>query len=104
VASEGGPDAAARGVEERILAFMRSELLGPDTTVNVDDELLSGGILDSMAVLRLAAFVEEEFRFKMQPADFVIENFQTVAVLAEYVRRATDHAGRPSSNPEDDGR
>jgi acyl carrier protein len=80
-------------VESRILEFMRRELLSPDATVTVDDELLSGGLLDSMAVLRLAAFVEEEFRFKMQPADFVIENFHTVAVLAQYVRRASDRAG-----------
>ena len=95
MASDGPP--SGREIEGRILAFIQRELLSPDVTVNPTDELLSGGLLDSMAVLRLAAFVEEEFRFKMQPADFVIENFQTVAVLAEYVRRATDHAGRPSS-------
>jgi acyl carrier protein len=88
-------------VESRILEFMRRELLSPEATVTVDDELLSGGLLDSMAVLRLAAFVEEEFRFKMQPADFVIENFQTVAVLARYVRRASDPGGR---SPSDSGR
>ena len=39
-----------------------------------------------MAALRLATFVGEEFQIRMEPADFVIENFQTVAVLAEFVR------------------
>jgi acyl carrier protein len=51
-------------------------------------------------VLRLATFVEEEFRFKIQPADFVIENFQTVAVLAAYVRRAVGDGERPSTRSE----
>ncbi len=37
--------------------------------VNRDDDLLSGDILDSIGVLRLAAFVEEEFQINMQPAD-----------------------------------
>jgi acyl carrier protein len=52
-------------------------------------------LLDSVAVLRLATFVGEEFQFEIQPADFVIENFQNVAVLAQYVRRATGYADRP---------
>jgi acyl carrier protein len=89
---DGRPGEAGVEVEGRILGFIRSELLGPDAAVERDDELLSGGLLDSMRVLRLAAFVEEEFRFKIQPADFVIENFQTVAALTDYVRRATDPA------------
>ena len=75
-------------IEARILEFVQRELLSPEVSVERDDELLSGELLDSIGVLRLATFVQEEFRFKMQPADFVIENFQTVAVLAEYVRRA----------------
>ena len=82
-------------VEERILAFIHSELLSFGVTLQRNDELLEDGLLDSMAVLRLAAFIEEEFQFKMQPADFVIENFQTVAVLSDYVRRATEHADGP---------
>ena len=68
-------------------------------TLQRNDELLEDGLLDSMAVLRLSAFIEEEFQFKMQPADFVIENFQTVAVLSDYVRRATEHAdGSPAGS------
>jgi acyl carrier protein len=98
VRSDDRPEPGGREVEERILAFMKRELLSPDVTVKPDDELLSGGLLDSMGVLRLAAFVEEEFHFRMQPADFVIENFQTVAALVEYVRRASDHGGRPPSS------
>ena len=92
------PGLDAPEVEGRILAFMRRELLSPEVTVTRNDELLSGGILDSIAVLRLATFVEEEFRFKMEPADFVIENFQTVAVLTKYVRRTTGCADRPPAD------
>jgi acyl carrier protein len=87
-------------LEERILAFLHRELLDPGVTVGPEVELLSGGLLDSIRVLRLATFVEEEFRFKIQPADFVIENFQTVAVLAAYVRRAVGDGERPSTRSE----
>jgi acyl carrier protein len=76
-------------VERRIVEFMQRELLPPDITVGRDDDLLSGDLLDSIGVLRLATFVDQEFAIGMQPSDFVIENFQTVAVLARYVERAS---------------
>ncbi len=79
----------ASDVERRILTFIRSELVSSDVSINPDDELLSGAILDSMGVVRLAAFVQEEYQFKMQPADFMIENFRSVAVLAHFVRKGT---------------
>jgi len=86
-------------IEGRIFDFMQRELLSPEVSVDRDDELLSGGVLDSIAVLRLATFVEEEFRFKMQPSDYVVENFQTVAVLAAYVRRTTGPGDGPPADP-----
>lgn len=74
-------------IEERILSFIRDELI-PGVTVGRDEDLLSGDLLDSVAVLRLATFVDEEFHIGMKPSDFVIENFKTVAVLTDYVHRA----------------
>lgn len=71
------------------MAFVRDELLPPGTSVGTGDDLLSGGLLDSMSALRLATFVSDEFAFEIAPADFVVENFQTVEVLAAYVRRAS---------------
>lgn len=88
----------AQEVESRILAFLERELLDPEATVQRDDDLLSGELLDSVAVLRLAAFVEEEFQIKIEPADFVIENFQSVAVLAGYVVRAAGPAADPPAS------
>ncbi len=82
------PGLRAEEIEDRLLAFIRRELLSPGVTVGRDDDLLSGELLDSVAVLRLAAFVEEELSVPVQPTDFVIENFQSVAVLAGFVRRA----------------
>jgi acyl carrier protein len=75
-------------IERRVLAFLQRELLEPGVTIDRDADLLSGEVIDSMGVLRLAAFVSEEFRIVMQPADFVVDNFRSVAVIAGYVGRA----------------
>ena len=93
MAPEDGRRGAAGEIEARLAEFIQGELLGPGTTLDRHDELLSGELLDSVAVLRLAAFVEEELGVAMRPADFVVENFQNVAVLAAYVLTSRQRAG-----------
>jgi acyl carrier protein len=77
----------AQQVEGRIVAFIEGELLPPGSTIQRDDDLLSGEIIDSLGALRLADFVQEEFRFQLDPTEFVVENFQNVAVLTDFVCR-----------------
>jgi acyl carrier protein len=81
---------SAADIERRVIEFLERELLGPGTSVGRDDDLLSGELLDSMGVLRLAAFVGEAFGIDVQPADFVVENFRTVGVIAGYVERSLE--------------
>lgn len=78
----------AHDVEAAILDFIHQELVAPDVRVSARDDLLTGELLDSLAVLRLATFVDEQFRIGMQPSDFLIENFQNAAVLTEFVLRS----------------
>ena len=89
MAAEGKTVLSIEAVEETLVAFIEKELLSPGETVTRDDELLSGELFDSIGVLRLAAFVEEDFSIAMEPSDFVIENFQNIGVLAEYILRAS---------------
>ena len=80
-------------VESRILDYLHRELVGPEARLDRDAALLSGGVLDSMGVLRLATFVGEAFGIEIQPADFVIENFSSVAAVAAYVGLARSRTG-----------
>ncbi len=77
-------------IEQRLLAFLHDEILPPDLQVGRDEDLLSGEILDSLAVVRLQGFVEEEFDLQVPPSDFVVENFQSIAILADYVVRTKE--------------
>ena len=53
-------------VESRILDYLQRELAGPEARLDRDVDLLSGGVLDSMGVLRLATFVSEEFGIEIR--------------------------------------
>ena len=88
MANDVRPAPEAAEIERRVLAFLQRELLEPGVSIGRDANLLSGEVIDSIGVLRLAAFVGEEFQIAIQPSDFVVENFRSVAVLAGYVGRA----------------
>ena len=52
-----------------------------------EDDLLGSGLIDSMGVMRLVAFVEETFKIKIPPEDIIIENFMDVKAITNYVER-----------------
>ena len=79
----------AKEISTRILDFIHEELLDGDIEVGLEDDLLSGEVLYSLAVMRLASWVEETFTVEMKPANMTVENFQTVAALTEFVVRET---------------
>ncbi len=82
----------ARDIEATILNFVHQELVATDVRIQAEDDLLSGEVLDSLAILRLATFVDDKFKIGMQPSDFLIENFQNVAVLTQFVLRSQGNA------------
>ena len=72
--------------ETRILEFIRSELLLDDGAVNlsVDSQLLNG-IVDSLGLMQLVAFLEEEFQIEVDDSDINKEYFSTVADIGRLV-------------------
>jgi 2-hydroxymuconate-semialdehyde hydrolase len=66
--------------------FIRQDLLH-GRAVKLDEELdlLSAGVIDSLGILRMVAFMEERFGVKVPDEDVVFENFQNIRVMAEYI-------------------
>jgi acyl carrier protein len=54
------------------------------------DPLLESGVLDSLGVLDLVSFVEQEFSVNVADDELVPENFHSVETLACYVERKTN--------------
>ena len=72
--------------ENALAEFVRNELLhGRKVALTSDADLLSAGIVDSLGILRLVAFIEERFGVKVPDEDVVFENFQSLQAMANYV-------------------
>jgi acyl carrier protein len=75
-------------VETQIRTYLSQFLLFSDDSVEYsdDDSFLESGIVDSMAVMELAMFVEETYNITVDDQEITPENFDSVNRLAKYVR------------------
>ncbi len=76
-------------ITDKILSFINEELLDSDSSeqVGADEDLLSDGLLDSISVMRLIAFIEEDLSIKIPPQDLTIENFISVDAISNYLSK-----------------
>lgn len=51
------------------------------------DDLLESGVVDSMGVLELVKFIEEQFAIAVTDDDLTPENFRSIEQVAHYVLR-----------------
>jgi acyl carrier protein len=75
-------------VETIINDYISRELV-PDAALlplKNDTSLLDSGILDSLSLLRLVVFLEEQFDITMGDADLLPENFASVNAICAYLR------------------
>jgi acyl carrier protein len=50
-------------------------------------DLLEGGIVDSLGVLDLVGFLQQEFAVAIDDEDLVPENFKSIECMAQFVER-----------------
>ena len=60
---------------------------GKDVSLSPDESLIESGIVDSLGILRLVAFIEENFSVVVDDIDVVPENFDTINAMNSLVER-----------------
>ena len=68
---------------KQIRRFVDRELLSHGVPVGIDP--LADGLLDSLAVEQLIAFLEESFDIEFDDEELVAENFATIETVATFV-------------------
>jgi acyl carrier protein len=77
-------------VEREIRDFLLEDALAAKNirALEPDDSLFKSGALDSLVVMKVVAFCEENFGIEIPDHEVVPENFATVRALAKLVERA----------------
>lgn len=73
-------------LNERIRNFIVEKFpLARKRGINFQDNLLESGILDSLGILDLVAFVEQNFGIVLTDEELVPEHFQSIDRLAAFI-------------------
>ncbi len=74
-------------IKETIKAFILKEFLPGENPDELTDStpLISGGILDSLATLKLVSFLEDRFKVTFQAHETDIEYLDTIDAIAKVV-------------------
>jgi acyl carrier protein len=71
-----------------LIEFIKNEVMrNKNAKLDENEDLLSAGILDSLAILQLVAFIEDRFGIKIPDEDVVFENFQSINALVNYLEQ-----------------
>jgi acyl carrier protein len=75
-------------VRETIRSYILKEFLPgvPASELTDTTPLISGGILDSLATVRLVAMLEERFKVEIEAHEASITHFNSVADIASLIR------------------
>lgn len=75
-------------VKQAVREFLLSNFYVADPDTLVDDaSLLDQGVIDSTGMLELIFFIEQKFGIKVENAEMVPENLDTVEAVAAFVDR-----------------
>lgn len=74
-------------IEATLERFIIDELMmgNGQTKVDPDQSLVSSGVLDSLALLRLISFIEDQFGVTIEDDEVIPDNFQTINVMKALV-------------------
>lgn len=68
--------------------YIKSEIMrNRDAQLDENEDLFGTGILDSLSLLKLVAFIENAFGIEVPDADVVYENFHSLNAMANYLQQ-----------------
>lgn len=82
-----GEKLSAQEVKEIIKGYILKEFLPGENPAELIDStpLITGGILDSLATIKLVAFLEERFQIQLQAHETMVDYLDTLSDIAHLV-------------------
>ena len=71
--------------DQDLLRYIRDDLLNGSVEVSPETDLLKSGLIDSLGIMRLVAFIENEFKTSIPAQDLTLENICSVSAISTYL-------------------
>ena len=78
------PARTVSAIADLLVAFVNREIMAPGHAIGADDRFEAAGV-DSMALLKVLLYIEQEFGFWVPDEDLTDANVASATTLARYV-------------------
>jgi acyl carrier protein len=83
-------ESSSGDMNTKVRTFIATEIMLEDDPSVVNDETrLVGGVMDSLGLLQLVAYLEEEFGITFDETEFSPQNFRTVSSVERLLESKT---------------
>jgi len=73
-------------VKEELIEYIMKEFVeDPDEEIEENTPLISSGLIDSLSVVSLVAFIDKKFGVKIPDEKGTVDNFETVNKIIEVI-------------------
>ena len=74
-------------VEQKVRGFILENFMfsNDESALNSEESLLEKGVIDSTGVMELVAFLEDEYKFRINDDELVPENLDSVRNIVAFV-------------------
>ncbi len=77
-------------LSEQLVTFITSEVATHEAEpITGSTDLLLTGLVDSLGVVRIVAWLEDTLAITIDPTDVTLEHFQTIDLMVAYATRRT---------------
>ncbi len=75
-------------MNQPIVSFIEREFLpATESLENEEEELLSSGIINSLGLMKLISFIENQYEIQIPFEDITLENFNSIKLITTYVSK-----------------
>lgn len=68
--------------------YIKDEFLrNPNAQLDENEDLIGTGILDSLGILRLVAYIEDTFGIEVPDEEVIYENFHSLTAMESYLKK-----------------
>lgn len=88
VLNSSGEKSTMKDIEEAIKEYILNEFLPGESPEELTEStpLITGGILDSLATVKLVVFLEERFMIQIKAHETMVDYLNTITDIAHLVR------------------
>lgn len=74
-------------MDDKITTYIKTELANePVAFIEPGEDLVGSGLVDSLGMMRLIAFIEKQFEIQIGPDDMTVENFGTLQSIEAFLK------------------